>query len=145
MDNSSEKFLTFYTKNATFFLGFFVLSLVAKNFHFPFGSILFIVSTSTLAIIYVFLGTSIPRDENTAANFFKQITYYAIATGLIALLFRMQHWPDANELSLVFLTILPILLIIAFVKKINIQSELNFNEIMLLLGTALLLLRYYFV
>lgn len=135
--------LAFYTKYAPYLLGVFLLALVLKNLRYPFSSELLICSCGLLATVNVLVGSSIPKEPVTATNFFKRLSYYTTAVGLVSVLFQMQHWPNANEMSIVYFGSIVVLLIFALVKKINIQSELSFSEISLLLGTAVLLLRYY--
>jgi len=121
-----------------------VLSIVLKFFHIPGSSFFLVLSTSTLMMLYFYVGFAM-FNGILLKEIFKKKTYDGISTLriigaffsgiglstiLTGILFRLQHWPGGNfqlMIGLIFSGIIMILLILKYIKG----KELFYKEILI--------------
>jgi len=123
--------------------GILVLSIVLKLFSIPGNSILLVLSSSVLMMLYFYVGFAIFNDISFK-GIFKKKSYNgisalrivgAIFSGiglsivLAGILFRLQHWPGGNFQLLTGIVFSAIILIILIVKYIK-GKELFYKRLL---------------
>ena len=141
---SSEKEVAAIIKFEPYVLGLFCLTLVLRSLHLPFSAQLFIISCSSLAMIYMFKASIKKENLDSTSQFLRKGLLYLVSVGLISLLFAVQKWPNSKGMMITFLTGIAVIAVISVIKNIQIKHLINMTEGMLILGLFLLITSSYF-
>lgn len=114
---------------------FFFLGYMFKCFHWPGASVLIVVGLIALSF-YFFFVKKIPEGPAWLGYFMS----FSIGTGLMAILFKMNHWGGGSELYFISLSLLTIATVLTFIFRKKIRPFLQ-RTVFILMGVTVL---YYF-
>ena len=107
--------------------------LVFKMQHWPFGGIILVVSLGTLSVIYFFTAQKTPPETETKLGMFAhKLMYWGLSITTIAILFKLQHWPNANF----FMFIGSMTLVGVTLLCLRMQIKINLVRIGIVLAAA---------
>lgn len=114
----------------------FLLGFIFKAIHFPGGNLIIIASVFALMLIYFPFGFYFLSGETVK----QQVVGWSIGAGfafhmiLCGVLFSLMHWPGAKFMLIIGLvTIVPLTIVMYFLRKNNTKPELvrYYNKLIL--------------
>ena len=116
-----------------------VLGMLFKIMHWPFSGMLLVFSLGVLATIY-FLQTAMILKRNPPPDMRSRVGGMACSIATIGILFKIQHWPDANFMLILGAALLFILIFTGYIMGKH--SEFLRRQIILMIFSLLLFWKY---
>lgn len=142
-----KKFLKNHSKIEAVLLSIVVVAIIIRPSVLGAGSLLLIISLSTLAMVNIFKSFEEIKEFNHSNEIFvKKINGLGAAVAIIGILFRLLNWPGSNQMlivgsvSMLAVVIMGVLLIAKYKEKSIITYKNLIKSLLILAVGATLLL-----
>lgn len=98
------------------FIPVVVIGFIFKNMHWPGGSILLIISLSTLSLTHLFAAFNKVESDDAKQRLFRKVSNYAFTLAFVAIMFSVQHYPGGPMMMNVATALLVVSAILLFIQ-----------------------------
>jgi hypothetical protein len=110
------------------------IGLILRILNISYGGIILVISLSSLAIIYFLLAyKSSSSDSSGLYKFIYKLIYWAISISVLGILFRLQHYPNSNNMLIIGCVTVLFALIISILKKLDLGRSIIIRSIIIII------------